>query len=72
MARYALVIGIDTNLTPLKSLSKTAGDARAIAEVLRRDGGFEVQELVGRVGRKDLEGAIERLLERRSSLPFCL
>ena len=64
MARYALVIGIDTNIAPLKSLSKTAGDARAIAEVLRRDGGFEVQELVGQVGRKDLEGAIERLLEQ--------
>ncbi|MBD2078710.1 pentapeptide repeat-containing protein [Leptolyngbya sp. FACHB-17] len=64
MARYALVIGIDSNQAPLKSLSKTRGDAEAIAQVLQRDGGFEVQRLVGQVKRRDLEQAIERLLEQ--------
>jgi len=35
MARYALVIGVGENRSPLPSLSKTVGDARAIAHILR-------------------------------------
>jgi hypothetical protein len=63
MARYALVIGIDTNLPPLKSLSKTKGDAEAIADLLTRHGNFvEVKRLIGTVTQKQLETALQALL----------
>jgi energy-coupling factor transporter ATP-binding protein EcfA2 len=64
MARYALVIGIGQSLSPLPSLSKTVGDARAIAEVLRTHGRFEVQELTGTVTAAALEQAFVRFLEQ--------
>ncbi|MCY7279240.1 MAG: caspase family protein, partial [Phormidesmis sp. CAN_BIN44] len=63
MARYALVIGIDTNLAPLKPLSKTRGDADAIANLFDRHGNFvEVKRLIGSVTQKQLEGALQTLL----------
>jgi WD40 repeat protein len=42
MARYALVIGVGENRSPLPSLSKTVGDAIAIAEALETQGDFRV------------------------------
>jgi hypothetical protein len=45
MARYALVIGIGENRPPLRPLTKTVGDATAIAQVLRDHGGFHVELL---------------------------
>jgi hypothetical protein len=63
MARYALVIGIDSNQAPLKALSKTRGDAEAIAALFRRHGNFQnVELLVGDVKQKQLEGALQKLL----------
>ena len=63
MARYALVIGIDTNLAPLKPLSKTRGDAEAIANLFDQYGNFvEVKRLIGTVTQKQLEGALQTLL----------
>ncbi len=63
MARYALVIGIDTNLAPLKPLSKTRGDADAIADLFDRHGNFvEVKRLIGTVTQKQLEDALQTLL----------
>jgi hypothetical protein len=64
MARYALVIGIGQNQLPLPSLSKTVGDAKAIALLLRNHGGFEVQELTGTVTAQVLEQAFVRFLEQ--------
>ena len=67
MARYALVIGIDTNIAPLKSLSKTAGDARAIADLFDRQGGFvSVKRLIGAVTQAQLEGALQALLTQQA------
>jgi len=67
MARYALVIGIDTNLAPLKSLSKTRGDAEAIANLFDRHGNFvEVKRLIGSVTQKQLEGALQTLLLKQA------
>ncbi|KAM3094613.1 pentapeptide repeat-containing protein [Phormidesmis sp. 146-12] len=68
MARYALVIGIDTNQAPMKSLSKTRGDAEAIANLLRQHGGFqEVKPLIGTVTQKQLEEAIQDLLHKQGT-----
>jgi formylglycine-generating enzyme required for sulfatase activity/energy-coupling factor transporter ATP-binding protein EcfA2 len=65
MARYALVIGISQNVDPpLKSLSKTAGDAKAVAAVLREYGDFQVEELTGRVLQTDLNAALTKFLKR--------
>ncbi len=67
MARYALVIGIDTNLAPLKPLSKTRGDAEAIANLFDRHGNFvEVKRLIGSVTQKQLEGALQTLLLKQA------
>ena len=67
MARYALVIGIDTNKAPLTSLSKTAGDARAIADLFDRQGGFvSVKRLIGAVTQAQLEGALQALLTQQA------
>jgi uncharacterized caspase-like protein len=63
MARYALVIGISQNTGPLKSLSKTAGDAQAVAARLRGHGGFQVEELIGQVTQKDLNDALTKFLK---------
>ena len=63
MARYAIVIGIATNLPPLKSLSKTAGDAAAIADLLEAEGDFvEVRRLIGEVSQAKIENALQTLL----------
>lgn len=63
MARYAIVIGINSNHPPLKPLSKTKGDAEAIADLLERQGDFvSVKRLIGTVTRKQLEDALQALL----------
>jgi uncharacterized caspase-like protein len=65
MARYALVIGISQNESPLQSLSKTQGDAQAVARVLREYGDFqEVEELVGRVMQTNLSDTLRKFLKR--------
>jgi Caspase domain len=46
MARYALVIGITQNISPLDPLTHTRADAEAIANVLRAVGDFRVEVLV--------------------------
>jgi uncharacterized caspase-like protein len=46
MARYALVIGITQNQAPLQTLEKSVADARAIADVLRDFGDFQVDLVV--------------------------
>ena len=46
MARYALVIGITRNHESLGTLEKSETDARAIAVVLQRDGGFQVDLVI--------------------------
>jgi Caspase domain/Pentapeptide repeats (8 copies) len=46
MARYALVIGITQNHQSLQTLEKSAADARAIADVLRDFGDFQVELLI--------------------------
>ncbi|WP_309735666.1 caspase family protein [Chamaesiphon sp. OTE_75_metabat_556] len=46
MARYALVVGITQNHTPLQTLEKSVADASAIAAMLRDFGDFEVELVV--------------------------
>ncbi len=69
MARYALVIGIGENQLPFKSLTKTVGDAKAIAQVLRDHGGFHVELLTQskQVQCKALETAIQTFVEQRAA-----
>ena len=63
MARYAIVIGIATNLPPLKSLSKTAADAGAIADLLEAQVDFvAVRRLIGEVSQAKIEDALGTLL----------
>jgi WD40 repeat protein/energy-coupling factor transporter ATP-binding protein EcfA2 len=67
MARYALVVGIDNNQFPLKSLSRTKGDAEAIAALLKRHGNFvEVKPLIGTVTQQQLELTFENLLHKQA------
>jgi hypothetical protein len=71
MARYALVIGIDTHQPPFQLLRKTAGDATAIADLLERHGNFlTVKRLIGTVTQTQLEGALQKLLSERASRGF--
>ncbi|WP_353259971.1 caspase family protein, partial [Prochlorothrix hollandica] len=52
---------------PLGTLSKTVGDAKAVAAVLRQHGDFEdLQILTGSVTREALETALSRLLLEQS------
>jgi hypothetical protein len=69
MARYALVIGIGENRPPFRSLTKTVGDATAIAQVLREHGGFHVELLTQpkQVQRKALETAIQTFVAQRAA-----
>lgn len=68
MARYALVIGIGTNILPLRSLSKTVGDAAAIADLLEQSGNFfSVERLIGEVNQRKLEDAFQRLLQKQAA-----
>jgi uncharacterized protein YjbI with pentapeptide repeats len=69
MARYALVIGIGENQPPLRSLTKTVGDAKAIAQVLQNHGGFRVELLTQpkQVQCKALETAIQTFVEQRAA-----
>jgi uncharacterized protein YjbI with pentapeptide repeats len=69
MARYALVIGIGENQPPLRSLTKTVGDAKAIAQVLQNHGGFHVELLTQpkQVQCFALETAIQTFVEQRAA-----
>jgi WD40 repeat protein len=61
--RYALVIGVSEYNRPLSSLSKTVGDAKAVAEMLRSHGQFqEIKTLTGQVTKAAIDQAVERLL----------
>ncbi|MEE3715903.1 SUMF1/EgtB/PvdO family nonheme iron enzyme [Tumidithrix elongata RA019] len=67
MARYGLVVGVAKYKMPLGSLSKTEGDAKAVADLLRQHGDFEdIQVLTGEVTAKQLEDALGRLLTERA------
>jgi Caspase domain/Pentapeptide repeats (8 copies) len=69
MARYALVIGIGENRPPLRPLTKTVGDATAIAQVLRDHGGFHVELLTQpqQVQYKALVTAIQTFVQQRAA-----
>jgi Caspase domain/Pentapeptide repeats (8 copies) len=69
MARYALVIGIGENQHPLRSLTKTVGDAKAIAQVLRKHGGFHVELSTQpkQVQYKALKAAIQTFVQQRAA-----
>jgi hypothetical protein len=69
MARYALVIGIGENRPPLRPLTKTVGDATAIAQVLRDHSGFHVELLTQpqQVQYKALVTAIKTFVEQRAA-----
>jgi hypothetical protein len=67
MARYGLVVGVAKYKIPLGSLSKTEGDANAVAKLLKQYGDFEdIQVLTGEVTAKQLEDAVGRLLKERA------
>ncbi len=73
MARYALVIGISQNTPSLGSLSKTEGDAQAVAARLRDYGNFQVEELTGQVTQDALNNALTKFLklaERNEALLY--
>ncbi|MEY2977844.1 MAG: caspase family protein [Prochlorotrichaceae cyanobacterium] len=67
MARYGLIIGVAQYQKPLGHLSKTAGDAEAVADLLRQYGDFQdVALLTGVVKQEDLTAALKRLLMDQS------
>jgi hypothetical protein len=68
MARYALVIGITQNQTPLQTLEKSVADARAIAAVLREFGDFQVELLLKpeETTYKALAAKLKEFLEQRA------
>jgi uncharacterized caspase-like protein len=67
MARYALVVGIAEYKSPLKSLSKTATDAEAVAEVLKQHGNFQEVKLIrGGVTKAKLEQALTIFLQEQA------
>jgi WD40 repeat protein len=64
MARYAIVIGIATNLSPLVSLSKNGEYAAAIADLLEKYGGFDkILRLIGEVAKEAIEQTLVSFLE---------
>jgi uncharacterized caspase-like protein len=69
MARYALVIGIGENHSPFKSLTKTVGDAKAIAQVLQEHGDFRVEVLTQpkQLQYRALETAIQSFVQQRAA-----
>jgi len=65
MARYALIVGIaEYKHTQLSPLSKTVGDAEAVANLLRLHGDFQEVTLLneGRLIKADLFRHLQRLL----------
>jgi WD40 repeat protein/energy-coupling factor transporter ATP-binding protein EcfA2 len=67
MAKYALVIGIARYNSPLGNLSKTVGDATAVAEVLKQYGDYQdVQLLTGEVRSAKLIEALKTFLEKQA------
>ncbi len=67
MARYGLVVGVAKYKSPLGSLSKPEGDAKAVYDLLKQHGDFEdIQVLTGEVTAKQLEDALGRLLTERA------
>jgi Caspase domain len=69
MARYALVIGIGENHSPFKSLTKTVGDAKAIAQVLQEHGDFRVEVLTQpkQLQYRALVTAIQSFVQQRAA-----
>jgi uncharacterized caspase-like protein len=69
MARYALVIGIGENQPPLKLLTKTVGDAKAITQILHNHGNFHVELLTQpkQVQSKALITAIQTFVQQRAA-----
>ncbi len=69
MARYALVIGIGENQPPFKALTKTVGDAKAIAQVLQEHGDFRVEVLTQprQLQYKALVTAIQTFVQQRAA-----
>jgi uncharacterized caspase-like protein len=69
MTRYALVIEIGENQPPLKSLTKTVGDAKAIAQVLRDHGDFHIELLTQpkQVQYRALITAIQTFVPQRAA-----
>jgi energy-coupling factor transporter ATP-binding protein EcfA2 len=69
MARYALVIGIGENLPPFKSLTKTVGDANAIAQVLQVQSDFRVEVLTKpkQLHHQALVTAIQTFVQQRAA-----
>lgn len=65
--RYALVVGISDYIAPLKSLSKTARDAEAVAQVLEDYGDFHVTRLIGKVTRDRLIRVLRTLLLQQAT-----
>ena len=68
MPRYALVIGIsEYQASSLPTLSKPAGDAKVIADLLRKHGDFKTVTLLNqsKLGEEDLWLAFETLLEKQ-------
>ncbi|MEO1145462.1 MAG: caspase family protein [Cyanobacteria bacterium J06638_22] len=65
--RYALVVGIDDYLSPLKPLSKTARDAEAVAQVLEDYGDFHVTRLIGKVTSDRLSRFLRTLLLQQAT-----
>jgi hypothetical protein len=65
MTRYALVIGVSENQETLglRPLSKTKGDAEAIAQVLRQHGDFQRVELLTQASETTWERLNQAILE---------
>ncbi len=67
MAKYALVIGIAKYNSPLVNLSKTVGDATAVAEVLKQYGDYQdVKLLTGEVKSAKLIEALKTFLQKQA------
>lgn len=66
--RYALIVGISEYQSPLKLLSKPAGDAEAVAAVLKQFGNFqEVTVLKGSVNSTTLIQTFRTLLREQAT-----
>jgi WD40 repeat protein/energy-coupling factor transporter ATP-binding protein EcfA2 len=67
MAKYALVIGIAKYNSPLGNLSKTVGDATAVAEVLKQYGDYQdVKLLTGEVRSAKLIETLKTFLQQQA------
>ncbi len=67
MARYALVIGIGENRSPLSSISQADADAEAMAKLLEAHGNFRVTLLRGRVSKAELAQAFKQFWQQATN-----